>query len=50
MMNDINILELIDFCSREWRQTIELIAKQHKLTFLEWRILVCISKANKMEL
>jgi DNA-binding MarR family transcriptional regulator len=48
-MKDLNILELIDFCSREWRQLIELLAKQHKLTFLEWRILVCICAANKIE-
>lgn len=44
-----DVISLIDNCSREWRLLIELLAKQHGLSFLEWRVLICITQNKKIE-
>lgn len=48
-MQKLDIIEVIDLCSKEWRQLIELLAKQHGLTFLEWRLLTTIVTAKQIE-
>jgi len=48
-MQKLDLIEIIDLCSKEWRQLIELLAKQHGLTFLEWRLLTTIVAAKQIE-
>ncbi len=44
-----NLVSLIHNCSHEWRQVVDRISKQYKLTFSEWRALVVITEEKGVE-
>lgn len=44
-----HLVDLIHCCSLEWRQVIERLAKQYKLTFSEWRAIVVITEGKGIE-
>jgi DNA-binding MarR family transcriptional regulator len=48
-VNTVQLADLIYCCNNEWRQVVERIAKQHKLTVSEWRCLSCIVREKMME-